>query len=58
MKDYTKAEQLLLDIYDSSLADTGDRYLFPCKQCSFRRLGVVSYYGEGYSAWTMVSYSY
>ena len=32
MDSYTKAEQLLLDIYDSSLADNGDRGLFPCKQ--------------------------
>ena len=32
MDSYTKAEQLLLDIYDYSLADNGDRGLFPCKQ--------------------------
>ena len=27
-----KAEQLLVDIYDSFLADTGDRGLYPCNK--------------------------
>ena len=29
---YNKAEQLLMDIYDSFLSDKGDRDLYPCKQ--------------------------
>ena len=37
-----KAEQLLVDIYDSFLADTGDRGLYPCNKIAeyFKSKGI------------------
>ena len=37
-----KAEQLLTDIYDSFLADTGDRSLYPCNKIAeyFKSKGI------------------
>ena len=42
MKNYTRSEQLLMDIYDSSLSDNGDRNLYPCNKIAdyFKSKGV------------------
>ena len=42
MKKLKESEQLLIDIYNSQLADTGDRTLYPCEQINnyFKSKGI------------------